>query len=211
MGVLDVVEKAIENSKRVTSKISDLQSLQVLANVCKGCELHLGRTNVVFSKGDHKSNVMVIGMAPAKEEDKKGVPFVGKSGKFLNKMFVEAGIREEDIYITNVVKCYLKPGKPIKNKCADACKFYLKKQIEVIKPSCIVALGKDATITVYEIFNVENARNIKLETTQKEGLILEGVKVYSTYHPQFLARFGGKNTKYYRRAMKVLKELKTYI
>ena len=70
MKVLDDIERVIENSKRITSNVSDLHSLQEMSNSCKGCELYLGRTNVVFSKGNPDSDIMIVGMAPAKNEDK---------------------------------------------------------------------------------------------------------------------------------------------
>ena len=207
MAVLDNVEKAIENSKRLTTTITSLSSLQEMANICKGCELHLGRTNVVFSKGNINSNIMVVGMAPAKQEDKKGIPFIGKSGKFLDEMFGDAGIKNNNIYITNIVKCYLKPGKVIKKKCVDACSYFLEKQIEIIKPKSIITLGKYATIAVYSLLDDGNYTNLKLATVQGSCREYNGIKVYSTYHPQYLARFGGKDSKYYKNAVELLKSV----
>ncbi len=205
MTILDNVEQVIEKSKRVTSNINNLHSLREMANACKGCELHIKRTNVVFSRGSTTYGIMVVGMAPAKIEDKEGVPFVGKSGKFLDKMLKETGLSQ--VYITNVVKCYLAPGKLIKIKCEEACSYFLEKQIDLIKPKTIITLGKQATMSVYKLLGEKDLTNLKLKDVQGTCREYKGIKVYATYHPQYLARFGGAKSKYYSSAIELLNKV----
>ena len=123
------------------------QKLQVIKqNVieCEKCDLCKTRTNSVPGKGNFKSNVIFVGEAPGRNEDKHGEPFIGVAGKKLSAALEEAGISREDVYITNIVKC-----RPPKNRVPttterDTCKEYLKQEISIIKPKIICILGNTA-------------------------------------------------------------------
>ncbi len=123
------------------------QKLQVIKqNVieCEKCDLCKTRTNSVPGKGNFKSNVVFVGEAPGRNEDKNGEPFIGVAGKKLSAALEEAGISREDVYITNIVKC-----RPPKNRVPttterDICKEYLKQEISIIKPKIICILGNTA-------------------------------------------------------------------
>jgi len=123
------------------------QKLQVIKqNVieCEKCDLCKTRTNSVPGKGNFKSNVIFVGEAPGRNEDKNGEPFIGVAGKKLSAALEAAGISREDIYITNIVKC-----RPPKNRVPttterDTCKEYLKQEISIIKPKIICILGNTA-------------------------------------------------------------------
>lgn len=123
------------------------QKLQVIKqNVieCKKCDLCKTRTNSVPGKGNFKSNVIFVGEAPGRNEDKNGEPFIGVAGKKLSAALEEAGISREDVYITNIVKC-----RPPKNRVPttverDTCKEYLKQEISIIQPKIICILGNTA-------------------------------------------------------------------
>jgi DNA polymerase len=123
------------------------QKLQVIKqNVieCEKCDLCKTRTNSVPGKGNFKSNVIFVGEAPGRNEDKNGEPFIGVAGKKLSAALEEAGISREDVYITNIVKC-----RPPKNRVPttterDTCKEYLKQEISIIKPKIICILGNTA-------------------------------------------------------------------
>lgn len=112
---------------------------------CSGCELAKERNQVVIGTGSAKAAVMFIGEAPGKNEDLTGVPFVGAAGKRFDALLDIAGIKREDVYIANVVKC--RPPKNRDPKPAEiaACRPYLEQQLEVIKPRFIVTLGNFAT------------------------------------------------------------------
>ena len=123
------------------------QKLQLIKqNVieCKKCDLCKTRTNSVPGKGNFKSNVIFVGEAPGRNEDKNGEPFIGVAGKKLSAALEEAKISREDVYITNIVKC-----RPPKNRVPttterDTCKDYLKQEISIIKPKIICILGNTA-------------------------------------------------------------------
>jgi DNA polymerase len=123
------------------------QKLQLIKqNVieCKKCDLCKTRTNSVPGKGNFKSNVIFVGEAPGRNEDKNGEPFIGVAGKKLSAALEEAKISREDVYITNIVKC-----RPPKNRVPttterDTCKEYLKQEISIIKPKIICILGNTA-------------------------------------------------------------------
>src|SRR5262244_1514035 len=109
---------------------------------CTRCPLHKqGRKQIVFGVGNPRADIMFVGEGPGADEDQQGEPFVGRAGQLLNNMISAMGIRREDVYIANVVKCR-PPGNrtPEKDEC-DTCSPFLMRQIEVIRPKVIVALG----------------------------------------------------------------------
>jgi len=111
---------------------------------CVKCDLSKTRTNSVPGKGNFKSNVIFVGEAPGRNEDKNGEPFIGVAGKKLSAALEKAGISREEVYITNIVKC-----RPPKNRVPttterDTCKEYLKQEISIIKPKIICILGNTA-------------------------------------------------------------------
>lgn len=171
----------------------DLQELQEAAASCQACELHLGRINPVFSKGNPSSSIMVCGMVPAVEENKAGLPFVGRAGKLLDSILEDSKIPTDKVYITNLVKCFLAAGLPLKQDWIDACLPYLITQIGLTKPKVILTLGKDASITLLGLDN-------KTPLSQIRGQVfLYGVsRIIPTYHPSFVLRKGGKTSKEYQ-------------
>ena len=165
-------------------------ALEVLAaevGTCTRCPLSEGRTQVVFGIGDPQADLMFVGEAPGAEEDKQGLPFVGRSGKLLDRlMFEEMGLTRDRVYIANVNKCR-PPGNrdPLPDEIA-ACRPYLERQIELIAPKVIVTLGSFAT-------------QLLLET--KEGITklrgrahshASGAVVIPTFHPAAVLRGGGE-------------------
>jgi DNA polymerase len=170
-----------------------------LENNIKSCTLCNLNSKKVIAKGNAKSNILLCGMAPAKTELKVGKPFVGSAGKFLDLLLAEAGLTLKDLYVTNILKCYLKPGNTIKAKHADLCSRYLIKQIDTINPKIIVAMGKDTVATIFKIYNIDSGDTL----TSMAGKFFkhDNLTILPTYHPQYLARFGGVNSKYYTQAI----------
>lgn len=146
---------------------------------CTKCELHKNRTNFVFSSGNPYARVILIGEAPGYEEDKKGLPFVGKAGKLLTKILEELNIgREKDVYIANVIKCRPPNNRDPNDKEILACKPYLDFQIKIIKPSLLVALGR---YSAGLLSNKPYDRVLK-----NRGKIIESIykiPLLITYHP----------------------------
>lgn len=153
---------------------------------CTKCPLHLTRNNVVISDGSINADIMLIGEAPGADEDKTGIPFVGRAGKLLNEFLAKAGIkRENDLYIANTVKCR-PPGnrKPTKEE-KIACGDNLKKQINMVKPKVIILCG--ATAMESFIFNK------KLTISKARGQVFDynedkNIKLVPIFHPSYLLR-----------------------
>jgi DNA polymerase len=119
-----------------------LDKVAAEVRACKNCPLHAGRTNAVPGDGSPRAQIMFIGEGPGFHEDRQGLPFVGAAGGFLNELLAGVGLKREDVYITNVVKCR-PPGNrdPLPEEIA-ACQGYLDRQIELIDPKVIVTLGR---------------------------------------------------------------------
>lgn len=154
-----------------------------LAHNCKKCELSKSRTSIVLFSGSETASIMLIGEAPGADEDKIGLPFVGRAGKFLTSMLEDAGFnREKDLYITNIVKCRPPNNRKPKGVEVEACAPYLAAQIEAVRPKVIVLVGSSAL----EAFIRE-----KTTITNARGKIFEygdGIKLVPIFHPSYLLR-----------------------
>jgi uracil-DNA glycosylase family 4 len=148
---------------------------------CKRCRLHKGRTNLVFGVGNVNADLMFIGEGPGADEDAKGEPFVGRAGQLLNNMISAMGIKREDVYIANVVKCRPPSNRtPEKDEC-DTCSPFLMRQIDVIKPKVIVALGAVAAKNLLAV-------NDSMANLRGRWYDFRGSKLLVTYHPAYLLR-----------------------
>ena len=153
---------------------------------CTKCPLHLTRNNVVISDGSINADIMLIGEAPGADEDKTGIPFVGRAGKLLNEFLAKAGIkRENDLYIANTVKCR-PPGnrKPTKEE-KIACGDNLKQQIKMVKPKVIIL----CVATAMESFIFDK----KLTISKARGQVFDydedkNIKLVPIFHPSYLLR-----------------------
>lgn len=158
-----------------------LQELERRINQCMKCELGKTRTKFVFGDGNPNASIMFIGEAPGADEDIQGIPFVGRAGQLLTKLLKTVGIERKDVYICNILKCRPPNNrKPLPSEI-EMCKPYLLKQIELIQPKVIVALGATA---------IEGLFNIKKKMSDLRGNILyfNKIPVIVTYHPAALLR-----------------------
>lgn len=150
-------------------------------SLCCACELSKTRTNCVFGIGNKNADILFIGEAPGENEDKTGIPFVGRAGKLLDKYLLEAGIDRESVYIANILKC-----RPPKNRDPlpseeDACIDFLKRQIALIKPKLIVCLGRiSAKRLISKKFKISEEHGIWFE--------FEGIPICAVYHPALILR-----------------------
>ncbi len=159
---------------------------------CTLCSLHEGRLNPVFEKGNLNSSVMICGMVPAYEENRIGLPFVGRAGKLLDTILNSVNWTYDDVYITNIVKCYLAAGSPLKQEWIESCRFYLEEQIKTINPYVIITLGADASKSLCGLSDTAIGR--------MRGHILyynDNTIIVPTYHPSYLLRNGGIKSKNY--------------
>ncbi len=148
---------------------------------CQGCKYANTRMNTVFGEGNLRARLMFIGEGPGKVEDETGRPFVGPAGQLLDKMIAAIGMKREDVYICNVVKCR-PPGNAVPEaECADACLPYLRMQVRCIAPEVIVLLGKTAVTHVLK----DTSSMIRIH-----GRVYDKgrFKIVPTYHPSALLR-----------------------
>ena len=152
-----------------------LENIAEQVKTCQKCNLCDTRTNAVPGKGNPNADVILIGEAPGKNEDQKGEPFVGSAGKILNDMLDSAGIKRNDVYITNIVKCRPPNNRvPTKDE-EDSCLDFITQEIEIINPKIICVLGNTAYNTLLG----------GKEITKNHGKVIEndGKKNFVTFHP----------------------------
>ena len=165
----------------------DLGELAEVAAECTRCPLSGGRTTVVFGTGDPAADLMFVGEGPGAEEDRQGLPFVGRSGKLLDELLAqEVGLPRSAVYIANVVKCRPPENRDPEPEEIAACRPYLQRQVELVAPRVLVTLGNFAT---------------KLLLDTKDGITKlrgrryawgDGVVLVPTYHPAALLRGGSE-------------------
>jgi DNA polymerase len=158
-----------------------LRAIQEDIGDCTRCKLHKGRKNIVFGVGNANAELMFIGEGPGADEDEQGEPFVGRAGQLLNNMISAMGLRREEVYIANVVKCRPPNNRqPERDEC-ETCMPFLLRQIEIIQPKIIVALGATAA---------KNLLNLNDSMSNLRGKLYDfrGTKLVVTYHPAFLLR-----------------------
>ncbi|HET7205987.1 MAG TPA: uracil-DNA glycosylase [Terriglobales bacterium] len=149
---------------------------------CTRCRLHKqGRKQIVFGVGNPGAELMFIGEAPGADEDEQGEPFVGRAGQLLNNMIKAMGLQREHVYIANIIKCRPPNNRtPERDEC-ETCSPFLMRQIAVIKPKAIVALGAVAAKTLLAI-------NAPMSDLRGRWYDFRGTKLAVTYHPAFLLR-----------------------
>src|ERR1051326_6752056 len=165
----------------IQDKSAALKVIREDIGECTRCRLHKGRTNLVFGVGTVNAELMFVGEGPGADEDAQGEPFVGRAGQLLNNMISAMGLKGEDVYIANVVKCR-PPGNrtPEKDEC-DVCSPFLLRQIEVIKPKVIVALGAVAAKNLL-------AMNDSMANLRGRWYDFKDSRLLVTYHPAYLLR-----------------------
>ena len=166
------------------------QALRAEVSVCTRCELSRGRTQTVFGVGNTQAELLVIGEAPGAEEDRQGEPFVGRAGQLLNSMLRAMGNPRESVYIANLLKCRPPGNRDPKAEEVASCLPYLQRQVELLQPRLIVAVGRIA------------AQNL-LATDTPIGRLRGQVHRFGeratplivTYHPAYLLRSPGEKRK----------------
>jgi len=158
-----------------------LESLATTAAGCTLCRLSEKRQTVVFGEGDPKAGVMFIGEGPGAEEDRTGRPFVGQAGKLLDRMIFAMGFEREEVYIANVVKCRPPGNRDPKDDEVAACADYLDRQIDLIEPEVIVALGKPASRRL-------TGTNKPMGALRGRWSSYRGTPLMPVFHPAYLLR-----------------------
>jgi DNA polymerase len=153
-----------------------MDELRATALGCTACRLAEGRTQVVFGDGDLQADVVFVGEAPGQREDEQGIPFVGPSGKLLDRLLGEIGLERSDVYISNVVKCRPPKNRDPRPDEIEACKGYLREQLSLIDPKVVVTLGN---------FSSKLLLNTETGITRLRGTAYEwwGRYLVPTFHP----------------------------
>ena len=167
-----------------TNKNEQLEALHNLYKACKHCPLaSLGRQQVVFGEGNPNAPLLFLGEGPGREEDKVGRPFIGRSGQLLRKTIAKIGLKPEDYYITNVVKCRPPTNRlPNKGEISPCTKLILKRELDIIQPKVICSLGSCATKVILE------EKLIRMTDARKKIINKNGLSVKPVFHPAYILR-----------------------
>lgn len=183
--MITAVRKLAGAGRPVTSPgVTTLAGLEAEALACVACPLHAGRTNVVFAGGNSTAGLMFVGEAPGRDEDLAGEPFVGRSGKLLDRLVAEElGIDRTGYYIANVVKCRPPANRdPLPTEVAT-CRHYLESQVELVDPKVVVTLGNFAARTLLGV--TEGVTRLRGKAYPYAGRVL-----VPTFHPAAALRGG---------------------
>lgn len=203
--ISDVPAPEIELSRPPTDASTlGWEALALCVKECTDCRLHTSRTQSVFGVGNQQADLIVIGEAPGADEDRQGEPFVGRAGKLLNEMLIAINRPRHDVYIANIVKC-----RPPENRNPQAdealqCAGYLKRQIELISPTAILAVGKVAAQNLLQT----DLPIGKMRGNQYHYAALD-VPVFVTYHPAYLLRSPKEKRKVWEDLKQVMGLLKS--
>jgi uracil-DNA glycosylase family 4 len=174
--------RAAEPLKVARNAAEALAAVRADIGDCTRCKLHtLGRTQIVFGVGNPNADLMFVGEAPGGDEDIQGIPFVGRAGQLLTKIIEAIGLKRDDVYIANVIKCRPPGNRNPEPDEVETCEPFLFQQIDVIQPKVIVALGKFGAQTLLRTLD---------PISRLRGRVYDyrGAKLIPTFHPAYLLR-----------------------
>jgi DNA polymerase len=177
----------IQSPTHVESMLVDVSRLESAVKACTLCDLHRTRTQTVFGVGDRQAQWMVVGEAPGADEDAQGEPFVGRAGQLLNSMLKAIGLKREQVFIANVMKCRPPQNRDPTPSEAACCKPYLHRQIELVNPRLILCVGRIAAQNL-----LETETPIGKLRGKVHALGVQRRPVVVTYHPAYLLRSPGE-------------------
>jgi uracil-DNA glycosylase len=176
-----VPPQRVIDSPGAAVRLAELEGLAAMVAGCTRCRLAEGRKNVVFGSGNPNADLMLIGEGPGAEEDRQGLPFVGPAGELLSKIIQAIDMKREEVYIANVVKCRPPGNRDPQPDEVQACRGYLEKQIALVRPRILVALGRTAAQAL--LGNESPIGQLRGRWYQ-----VFGVPTMVTYHPAALLR-----------------------
>lgn len=174
------------------------EQLEETAKECKKCKLCQNRNNVVFGTGNRQASLMFIGEGPGADEDLQGTPFVGKAGKLMNMAFEAIGLKREEVYIANIVKCRPPGNRNPQDDEANACLDYLRNQVILVKPKIIVLLG---SVALKDILGKEYG----ITASRGKWIERKGILYMPTWHPAALLRDESKKIDFIRDLQEVMR------
>jgi DNA polymerase len=180
----------------------DWEALQAKVENCTACDLHAGRVHTVFGTGNRNARLLLVGEAPGAEEDIQGEPFVGRAGKLLNEMLHAMGFERADIYIANILKCRPPNNRDPHIEEVVCCEPFLNRQVELIKPDVILALGRIAAQNL-----LKSDQPLARLRGQCHTYSYGNIPLYVTYHPAYLLRSPKEKRKAWVDLQRVMKLL----
>jgi len=172
---------AISDAIPVAERAAAMQLIREELGECTRCALHKGRNKLVFGDGSPAARLMFVGEGPGADEDAQGLPFVGKAGQLLNNMIAAMGLKREEVYIANVVKCRPPNNRVPEQEEGATCSPFLFRQIDVVRPEVLVALGATAATWLLGTRQPLAGLRGRVHTVR-------GTKLIVTYHPAYLLR-----------------------
>lgn len=179
---------------------ASLEAIRADIGDCTRCKLHVHRTNIVFGEGNPKARLVFVGEGPGADEDATGRPFVGRAGQLLDKIIAAIGMKREDCYIANVVKCRPPQNRTPEKDEVATCEPFLFRQLSFIRPKVIVVLGSPA-------FQCLMKSKDTITRARGQWLDWNGIKVMPTFHPAYLLRSPDKK----REAWEDMKKVRDYL
>lgn len=177
----------------------NMKDLKDAINNCNKCKLCKNRKNIVFGVGNENAKIMFIGEGPGADEDLKGIPFVGKAGKLMDKAFLALGIKREDVYIANIVKCRPPNNRDPEPDEVAGCINYLRNQVMIIKPKIIVLLGRVALNNIL-------GQEYKITANRGKWIEKKGILYMPTWHPAALLRDENKKIDFIKDLKQVIQK-----
>jgi uracil-DNA glycosylase len=178
----------------------DWTELQRIATACTQCRLAKTRTNVVYGVGDPHADLMFIGEAPGRDEDLQAEPFVGRAGQLLTDIIKAMKLTREQVYIANVIKCRPPENRNPEPDELEACRPFIRRQIELIQPKVIVTLGRFALQSL-------TGKSFSIMAARGQWLEFDGIKLMPTLHPAYLLRNPAAKKDVWQDMKKVMAEL----
>jgi uracil-DNA glycosylase family 4 len=199
--LLSGAEGDLFSDSSATYQAKNLEELRAAIGDCRRCKLWSGRTHLVFGVGNPRAKLMFVGEGPGRDEDLQGEPFVGRAGQLLTDIITKGmGLKREDVYICNVVKCRPPENRNPEPDEVASCEPFLKKQVDLVKPEIIVGLGK---------FAVQTLLQTKVPITRIRGTwhSYHGIKLMPTLHPAYLLRNPADKKLVWEDIKQVMKEM----
>ena len=193
--------KVIRKENKMYNNWEELEESIENCNKCKLCKTRL---NIVFGTGNKNADIMLIGEGPGADEDRQGIPFVGRAGKLMDKAFEGLGIEREKVYIANIVKCRPPANRVPEDDEASACLNYLRNQVILVRPQIIVLLGSTA---------LKNILGKEYGITASRGKWIEkkGILYMPTWHPAALLRDENKKIEFWKDLKEVIRKYEEII
>lgn len=197
-------EREIQADEVIQAKPKILDGLQQQAEDCRACPLHEQRNKLVFGVGDPECSLMFVGEGPGVEEDRTGIPFVGRAGQLLTRMIEAMGYTRETVYIANVIKCHPRGNRTPGPREIEACRHFLESQIQTLSPKVIVALGAPAAKTLLHREEGITSLRGNLFPYPEDA----SITVVPTFHPAYLLRNESEKGKVWQDLQKAMALLK---